>query len=42
MLRFDQEKMVKLVSELRKATTRLKALSSLKREVFLKDEKSEV
>lgn len=34
---FDQEKMVKLVSELRKSVARLRALSQLPREEFLND-----
>lgn len=37
MLRFDQDKMVKLVSELRKSVGRLKALSKIPKAVFLSD-----
>lgn len=37
MLRFDQDKMVRLVSELRKNAIRLKALSELPKEVFFSD-----
>jgi uncharacterized protein YutE (UPF0331/DUF86 family) len=37
MPRYDQEKMVKLTSELRKSQARLAALSALPRDVFLGD-----
>ena len=37
MPRYDQEKMVKLVSELRKSISRLRELGKLPQDIFLKD-----